>query len=65
MLIGYSDRPVSTRELAQAAYPRSDVRSLAAWQWFDVRRIAERCGAERCEPRRRPLLWRLRDDKNG
>ena len=62
MLIGYGDRLVSTSELAQAAYPRTDVRHLAPWQWFDVRRIAERCGAERCEPRRRPHLWRVKPE---
>ena len=59
-MIGY-DRPLTTRELAEAAWPRKDMSREPHWRWLDARRKIERY-AVRVEPRTRPLRWRLKPE---
>ena len=61
-LIGY-DRPMTTRELAEAAWPRRDMRpgQQPPWRWLEVRRKIERY-ATRASPRTCPLTWIARPE---
>jgi hypothetical protein len=56
LLIARNGSPVTTRELAEYAFPDSP---LPHWRWYTVRMAAERY-AERVTPRTRPLRWRAK-----
>jgi hypothetical protein len=57
-LAGYG--PLTTAELLAFAYPRLKTIDRRHY-WYAVRRACEKV-AERCEPRRKPLLWRAKPD---
>src|SRR5262245_52319795 len=56
VLIAANGKPVTTRHMVEAAYPR---RQLAEQHWLRVRVSAERF-AVRATPRTRPLLWQAK-----
>ena len=60
-LLGY-DRPMTTAELAAAAWPRKDMSREPKWRWLDARRKIERL-AVRASPRTHPYLtWVARPE---
>jgi hypothetical protein len=61
-LLGMDGKPVTTRQMLEACFPRKDLSSTQPeWLWACVRRSAEKY-AERVWPRTRPLRWRLKPD---